>query len=324
MGEPAHGQTDVRMEKMRAARMTDKIGICNWAFPALQDPECCAALRAAGIAGLQLELGPRDATAQPLCSPSIRRRWLEAAADCGITLLSLMLTGLMTHSLTGRKGKSSLKAAWDMLTRGLHAARALGLNKLCLPSFSASAVNDEDDLCATADFLRRAVAFARFRNVAVVTENVLPPPKMERLTAEVPGCALYIDAANYRFFRNESLVPRLSRLAAYGIDEIHMKDGSVGKPGTRLLGEGDAEIGACLTALKTLGYKGWLVLENYYTHPSFIAESTKPFDLLRRDIAYLRRHFFNAPQTNPAAPARVPETREEVGGRNTERDACED
>ena len=278
-------------------RMKDKIGICNWAFPALQNPECCTMLSKSGITGLQLELGPRDAKEQPLCNPAVRRRWCEAAADCDITLLSLMLTGLMTHSLTGKKGADSLSAALEMLAQGVDAAHSLGLYKLCLPSFGASTVEDESDLHATASFLREAISRARLRGITVVTENVLGPREMECLETKVSGCALYIDAGNYRFFRDVSLLPQLEALLNRSIDEIHMKDGQAGRPGSCLLGEGDAEINACLAELIKLDYRGWLVLENYYSHPSFLAVHKDPFSLLQRDVAYLRDHFFNRGDT---------------------------
>ena len=165
----------------------------------------------------------------------------------------------------------------------------MGIPRIVLPSFKASAIRNKDDLRETARCLRLACALAKHRGIAVATENLLDVTMMKSLLNIVAydNLCSCLDLSHFVLRGREDVFEALPEHLAVCCG-VHLKDGMYGEPGVRPLGEGSCRAGELLAALKREGYDGPLFLENRYTEPVFGSDALYA---LRRDAEYVRQAF---------------------------------
>ena len=169
-------------------------GVCNWVHPLLQSPSCCKELKEAGIDAIQLDLGSAEEDF-PLSSPGIQRQWKEEAELYGIRLDAVAVLAVLKHGMTAEPGSERRNTAEKAIAAAVDCAADMGIPRIVLPSFKASAIRNKDDLRETARCLRLACALAKHRGIAVATENLLDVTMMKSLsptTTSVPASTCLI------------------------------------------------------------------------------------------------------------------------------------
>ena len=156
------------------------LGVCNWVHPLLQSPSCCKKLKEAGIDAIQLDLGSAEEDF-PLSSPGIQRQWKEEAELYGIRLDAVVVLAVLKHGMTAEPGSERRNTAEKAIAAAVDCAADMGIPRIVLPSFKASAIRNKDDLRETARCLRLACALAKHRGIAVATENLLDVTTMKSL-----------------------------------------------------------------------------------------------------------------------------------------------
>ena len=156
------------------------LGVCNWVHPLLQSPSCCKELKEAGLDAIQLDLGSAEEDF-PLSSPGIQRQWKEEAELYGIRLDAVAVLAVLKHGMTAEPGSERRNTAEKAIAAAVDCAADMGIPRIVLPSFKASAIRNKDDLRETARCLRLACALAKHRGIAVATENLLDVTMMKSL-----------------------------------------------------------------------------------------------------------------------------------------------
>ena len=262
--------------------MSFVVGICNWTHPLLRSPTCCETVQEAGLRALQLAWDREDF---PLSSEDVRRQWKEEAERHALRLDAVAVLDVMRWGMTAEAGSSERAKAEEAIAAAVSGATEMGIARIILPSFKASAIRSRDDLRETARTLRLACALAQRHGMSVATENLLDA-EMQRALFHIVGydnLRLLLDLSNFTLRRRDEVFEALpSFVAAW--DGVHVKDGLYGEPGVRPLGEGYARVGEQLAALKGAGYTGTLFLENSYATAGFGAD---PWEAIRRDAAFI-------------------------------------
>lgn len=263
--------------------MSVLLGICNWTHPLLRSPSCCVAVKDAGLRALQLAWGGEDF---PLSSEDVRRQWKEEAARHGLRLDAVAVLDVMRWGMTAEAGSPGRAKAEEAIAAAVSGAAEMGIPRIILPSFKASAIRSRDDLRETARCLRLACALAKRRSMGVATENLLDTALLKTLFHIVgyDNLRLLLDLSNFTLRRRDEVFEALPGLVEMN-DGAHVKDGLYGEPGIRPLGEGHARVGEQLAALKGAGYAGTLFLENSYVTENF---GRDPWEAIHRDVAFIR------------------------------------
>lgn len=136
------------------------LGVCNWVHPLLQSPSCCKKLKETGIDAIQLDLGSAEEDF-PLSSPGIQRQWKEEAELYGIRLDAVVVLAVLKHGMTAEPGSERRNTAEKAIAAAVDCAADMGIPRIVLPSFKASAIRNKDDLRETARCLRLACALAK-------------------------------------------------------------------------------------------------------------------------------------------------------------------
>ena len=264
------------------------LGVCNWVHPLLQSPSCCKELKEAGLDAIQLDLGSAEDDF-PLSSPGIQRQWKEEAELYGIRLDAVVVLAVLKHGMTAEPGSERRNTAEKAIAAAVDCAADMGIPRIVLPSFKASAIRNKDDLRETARCLRLACALAKHRGIAIATENLLDVTMMKSLLNIVAydNLCSCLDLSHFVLRGREDVFEALPEHLAVCCG-VHLKDGMYGEPGVRPLGEGSCRAGELLAALKREGYDGPLFLENRYTEPVFGPDALYA---LRRDAEYVRQAF---------------------------------
>lgn len=268
--------------------MENALGICNWAFEALADPACCAALRRCGISGVQLEIGEGACS---LRRSAVRAAWRRCARAHGIEILSLMFNETLGLNIAAERVSAARRHLEEKLNLAIAVAVEMEIPLLVIPSFRASGLGGRTALARTADFLCRARRKAVVQGVDVASENILEPARLGELLGNAfpPPVRLYLDMANYMLHAGRPVANMLEVLLPLAVEQAHVKDGLPGRPGSLPLGEGEADIKAALSVLKQCSFPGWLVIENLYGGGAAYWQGRNPWDCLKRDILWLRK-----------------------------------
>ena len=264
--------------------MSFLLGICNWTHPLLRSPSCCETVKETGLRALQLAWAGE---AFPLSSEDVRRQWKEEAERHGLRLDAVAVLDVMRWGMTSEAGSAGRAKAEEAIATAVNGAAEMGIPRIILPSFKASAIRSRDDLRETARCLRLACALAKRHGMGVATENLLDADMRQALFHIVgyDNLRLLLDLSNFTLRRRDEVFEALPGFVAVS-DGAHVKDGLYGEPGIRPLGEGHARVGEQLAALKRAGYAGTLFLENAYATEAF---GPDPWEAIRKDAAFLRR-----------------------------------
>ena len=264
-----------------------KLGIAEWSVP-LVGPAACSHIAAAGLDGLQVDLGPASA-GYPMSRPLVRDAYQQAAADAGIELVSLAANELCIDGLNATPDSDAGRNARATMAAAIDAVAALDLDLVQFPCFEGSFVSSPEERLNMADGLRFACNLAAGRGVTVSTENVLSVAETEELFERVDATnlAVFFDMQNYVLNRGFDQVRQLDALYDR-VAQAHAKDGKGGVLSSAIVGTGDAKVAEQISMMVERGYDGWISLENYYTTGPLSHHNDEPFDTMAEDAAALR------------------------------------
>jgi len=267
--------------------MQYQIGVCEWSLP-INGPGAVMLAAKAGFEGIQIsDLGGAE-QGYPLNNPYIREEYLQMAADYHLTLQSLhpyglQRTGAMLQPTDTPQGKQGM----EEMAHCIDVCAAMGISNVMVSSFFATLVRNEWDFAIFADHLRNACRLGQEKGVKIVYESVLSTGRILRMIEEVgENLAICYDTLNPIRWGTGDPRQEIPELAAY-IDHFHVKDAPGDLKGYSLIGEGRGDFTGAAQAIRSIGYSGWLISENYYTLLS--AASGEDFiELAKHDIATIR------------------------------------
>ena len=264
-----------------------KLGIAEWSVP-IAGPAACAHVAAAGLDGLQVDLGPRT-SGLPMSRAAIRAAYQQAASDADIDLVSLAANELCNDGLNVRPDSNAGRSARATMAAAIEAAAALGLELVQFPCFEGGFVSSAAERRNMADGLRFACNLAADCGITVGTENVLSPTETDELFERVnaDNLAVFFDTQNHFLNRGFDQTEILEALFERVV-QVHAKDGRGGILSSALVGEGEARVAEQIQLLVARSYEGWISLENFYDTGPLAHRNAEPFDTMAEDAASLR------------------------------------
>jgi L-ribulose-5-phosphate 3-epimerase len=250
-----------------------RLGICDWSGGA----SGLAALDAAKVIGLEgVQISPSGASDKlSYADPAVQAAYRKKSKETGIAVASLALTISNEFPIAD----DPRAAAW--IEQTIDAAHDLGCKAILLAFFGNGDLTRGREL-RTQEIdrvvakLKAAAPRARKRGVVLGIESYLPAGALldilKRVGSEAVG--VYYDIANSTTRGYD--VPAEIRLLKGRICEFHFKD----YKGT--LGTG-VDLPAIGAAIKEIGYKGWIVLEQ--------AQGTDLVGYFRQNAGITRRLF---------------------------------
>lgn len=275
-----------------------KLGIAEWSVP-LPGPAACHHIAAAGLDGLQVDLGAA-AAGYPMTRPLVRDAYRQAAEDAGIELVALAANELCVDGLDATPDSNAGRNARATMAAAIRSTAALELDLVQFPCFEGSFVSSPDQRRNMADGLRFACNLASDHGITVSTENVLSIDETNELFERVDATnlAIFFDMQNYMLNRGFDQVAQLEALYDR-VAQAHAKDGKGGVLSSAIVGTGEAKVGEQIQVLVDRGYEGWISLENYYDSGPLSHRNDEPFDTMAEDVAALRSLVESATQDAP-------------------------
>lgn len=239
------------------------------------DAATFAHARRLGFVGVEIDLGPGD-----LDSRGRLDRLRKSQLATGLAVPSLVLG---EHSARGGLGDAdpaiSGRASRDVL-RTLDWAVELTADVILVPFFARGELLDDEAIGRAATAFRPLCERAAERGVTVCYEGTLPADGVRRLAAQIdsPAFGCYFDLANAARWGLDG--PTEIRALGPLVRRVHVKDAGA-QPGRCRPGRGLVDFDECATALREIGYDGWLVLETPPGLPELVA----------RDLSFARAVF---------------------------------
>ena len=242
-----------------------------------------------GLDGLQIEAGFYD-TGFKLGHPRVQKLYVEAAAQYGVQLISIVMNDLNNHGLRNGRGTEFGDIAYEGLDIALEAAEAMKIPVLMIPSFVDNDMRTEKDVENTVEALQYACDRAACSGTIIATETAIASDKLLELFARIDrkNLKLFYDSQNYMCFRGYHPMDHLPIVYPYMINQLHVKDGLGSAYSSKCLGEGDSHFEEQIRFLREQDYRGWFVFENYYTKLPLRGEAKDPIDLLKKDMEKLK------------------------------------
>jgi sugar phosphate isomerase/epimerase len=230
----------------------------------------------AGLDGVEIRVG--DAAEKlRIADPAVRRQYKEQMTSTGLVLSSFMMGLLNTNPLAS----DPRAPAW--LEQSIDAAKDLGAGVILVAFFGkGNLLQDnqlkEGDVQGVVQRLKAAAPRARDAGVVLALENTLSAKQnveiLERIGHE--SVRIYYDVGNSNSRGYD--VPAEIRFLKDRIACFHFKDRD------RYLGEGTIQFEPIASAIKAIGYQGWVVMETANPSKDAVADA-------KRNGAYIRRLF---------------------------------
>jgi len=239
------------------------------------DERTFARAKRLGFAGIEVVLADGE-----LESGERLERLVRAKVSSSLAVPSLVLGAHSTRGGLANADSAVAERASDDVRRALDWAAELGADVVLVPFFARGEIFDDADLDRAAAAFRPLCTLAGERGVTLCYEGTLPAERVQHLAEHVGSSAFgcYFDLANAVRFGLDSAteIRTLGRL----IRRVHLKDAGT-RPGRCRPGLGLVDFVESATALREIGYEGWLVLETPPSAP----------ELVGRDLSFARTVF---------------------------------
>ncbi len=272
----------------------NRFGVCEWSLPA-GGPFGVRLAAECGFDGVQLgDLGGMP-QGFPMNHPRIQQGYLESAEQTGVRLHSLHLhtlvrEGTMLHPMDSAQGE----LAKESIRKGVAACVAMGIDRLMLSSFFASRIGNDYELENFSSMLSYACDLGEAHGVRIVYEGILHIDRFLLLLDRVgERLTVLYDTLNPIRFGSGDPLEEIQRIGVDRIDHVHLKDAPPLWIGWCLLGTGMGRLEETAALLQDLGYRGWLITENYYAQPP-MGIDTDPYALARQDLLTMKALFPSA------------------------------
>lgn len=247
-----------------------RLGAVEQLFDDIQDDrDRFMAARRLGLHGLEIML-----TRQQLRDGARLNRLAEAKASAGLEIPSLMMFELNGGGIASADETVAAHADEDIRI-AMRWAAALGAQHILVPFFVSADLETPDDVARAIRGFSRLLPEAEAHGVHLLMESTLPSRDILAMADALQHAhfGVYFDMANM-VARGMDSAAEIHAQAAL-IRQVHFKDTGT-RPGDGVLGTGLVDYPACVTALRAIGYDGWIMLETM--------RRTAP--LVARDIAF--------------------------------------
>ena len=242
-----------------------KIGSCSLGLEAAKQ---------AGLDGAQVWAG--DAADElDIFKAATRAKYKAQMQATGLPLCSFMM-GLLNNFPLATDPRSP---AW--LSQCIDAAKDLGVNNILVAFFCKGDLQSdkkvkEDDVAVVVKRLKDAAPRAKDAGVTLAVENYLSAEQNLRLLDAVnhEAVSLYYDVFNTGKTQRYDSPAEIRRLKGR-ISQIHYKNGP------QYLDEDKPYFEAISSAVKDIGYKGWIVLETSSPSKNAVADAKRNGDFVR-------------------------------------------
>jgi len=256
-------------------KMQVKFGVCDWTIEKSGDPGALETAAKLGLDGVQVSLNPKGESLA-LLDNDFQQTYLAAVKATGAQIASFCIGKLNDEPL-----KSDPRAErWA--AEGIEVAAAMKVGIILIPFFGKGDLKDDPaGREAVISALKRLAPRAEKAGVILALESTLSAEDNLKILDAVgsPAVAVYYDVGNSLEAGFD--IGREIRLLGGRIAEFHAKDYK------DLFGQGAVDFKAVRTAMRDIGYRGWLVLE----------EAKLPLGLeksILEDLKYLKRLFLSA------------------------------
>lgn len=264
-----------------------KISACDWALPGsgLYATQIAASV---GLDALSLKIGLYE-NDYPITHTEMQKIYLSEQQKYGIEYCAIALNDFDNIPMHAREGTKEYNIVWDLLKRAVPTAKALGVKIIQVPGFAASEIQSEADMQHSARAFQYLCDAAGEYGISVAGENLMTESEFKTLHEMVDrkNFYLYFDSQNYNVFRGYSETEILEGLYPYMCNQLHVKDGEEMSGG--LLGTGPSRFFDTMDWLDKHDYTGYILLKNYYDQLPLRLQGENPYDLLRQDIAILKK-----------------------------------
>lgn len=269
--------------------MNVKLGICNFCVPGtgVFAPQVAHEF---GLDGLNLEFGSYE-HGFPLSQRKLQDLYLEAQQTYGIEYPNI---GVSDGDFTPFHARPNSK--WDAVVneegeKAVDAAAYMGIGLVYFSNFHASEVKSEEDMIYTARRFRHFCDYAGDKGIQIACENPLSIERQKQLLEMVDreNFHLFFDSCNHACMTKYDVHEILRELYPEYVQVMHVKDGVYGENASRVLGTGTSGFEETIAILKEKGYSGWLILENLYELLPMRNINPDYFELMRQDIAVLKK-----------------------------------
>jgi len=230
----------------------------------------------AGLDGVEVRVGD-PAEKLRIADPAVRQQYREQMGSTGLVISSFMM-GLLNSNPLASEPRAPV---W--LEQSIDAARDLGAGVILVAFFGkGNLLQDgqlkQDDVQAVVQRLKAAAPRARDAGVVLAVENTLSAKQNMEILERIGHDAVrvYYDVGNSNSRGYD--VPEEIRFLKDRIACFHFKDRD------RYLGEGSLQFESIAAAIKTIGYRGWIVMETANPSKDPVADA-------QRNGAYIRRLF---------------------------------
>lgn len=269
--------------------MKNQYGICEW-YLAVPGPAAIKTAALLGYDGIQISDLQGHLNNFPLNDPRIQSLYLEAAEETGIIMqaflpgTSVMSHGGICHPLNSTKGEE----VRDNFRKSLEVCTAMKIPTLIIPGLDRSRINNDYQYMNTCRMLKLFIEEAGEKGIVIAYESFLPVDRLLHMLDFLKGkLKITYDTLNpirYGFGR-PSL--EIKMLGADIIDHVHVKDAYENMEGTCPLGTGAGNLEETVSTLRSSGYSGWYIAENFYYLPP-MSDMGYGWDLAKADLEYMR------------------------------------
>jgi sugar phosphate isomerase/epimerase len=227
-----------------------------------------------GLDGVEVNVGGAADQLQ-IADPAVRQKYKDQMKSTGLVISSLMMGLLNSYPLAS----DPRGPAW--LEQSIEAAKDLGAKVILVAFFGKGSLLENGqvkkaDVDVVVERLKAAAPKAQAAGVILAIENTLSAQQNAEILDRIghDSVRVYYDVGNTT---NQGYdVPAEIRFLKDRIVIFHFKDNP------HYLGEGKVQFPAIATAIRDIGYQGWIVLETVSPAKNPVADAT-------RNAAYVRK-----------------------------------
>jgi sugar phosphate isomerase/epimerase len=225
-----------------------------------------------GFDGVELDWREIEQIHGGTLSPEDRPRWLGAAQENGVAISGVAAHFLNGGGIASADEKHQEQGVWA-IREGLQLCRDLEAEALLVPFFGPAEITDEAGKGRLAEHLKLLAPEAETAGVVIAIEHTLRGDDAAQLLHDVasPFVGDYWDMANCMALGYDPLEEiqmldhRIARVHAKEFEKARVtgprQPGSYPGLNTVPFGSGDVPVRNVLTALKNVGYTGYITLE---------------------------------------------------------------
>jgi len=273
--------------------MNIKIGACDFSIPGYKAGTMKFA-KSVGLDGVQIGFFEED-KGYPLTQNWLRNHYLEEAGKYGIEIPSLCVGEYDFCSAIHPRNTEKGQKAWQTIDLALETAIYMNIKTVMVPSYMDGICKTSEDFKNTCQILKYACKIAAKHDMIISSENPFTVEQNLEMIQQVGYSNLKVlyDSQNYCLNFGWSQTDILQGLIDNNLlhDEVHFKDGIGNMEGMMLLGHGDSNFDESAELLKSIGFSGWVHIENFYDKLPLRNCYRNQLEAMKIDVETIKRVF---------------------------------